>query len=303
MSKLITKLEQLFFGQTDLYPVSLFRMVFAIIMICMYTMRFFEIPMMFFDSGLMPFDLAGQFMPEFVRPPIYWFPTTENMVVVYMCLHMLSLILLALGILGQFTTWIVLFFHLAMLQRNYTLMYGADLISTCFLFYLGFIQHNKYFSVLKFFRGREVSGIRQDLSSLGVRFIQTQLIVTYTYTGLEKLKGVSWWEGTAVWKVIGNSLMVPFDLSFMSHFPFLIAAATYLTVLFEIYFCFAVLVPWLRKPWLILGGTFHLLAAITMGLIFFSSVMVSSYIVFFTGPELRNLIKDRKTFLRTRFQS
>ena len=302
MSKLIGSLEKFFFGQTDLFPVALFRLVFAIIMILMYTMRFFEIPLMFFDSGLMPFELASQFMPDFVKPPIYWFPTSDSMVVTYMCVHMGLLLLLTLGILGQFTTWIVLFFHLALLQRNYTLMYGADLISTFFLFYLGFIQHNKYFSVLKYFRGRVITGIRSDLSSLGVRFIQIQLIVTYTYTGLEKLKGISWWEGTAVWKVIGNSLMVPFDLTFMSHFPFLIAAATYLTVLFEIYFGFAIFVPWLRKPWLILGGTFHLLAAVTMGLIFFSGVMVSSYIVFFTSTELKNLGRDRKTFIKTLFQ-
>ena len=302
MSKLVASLEKFFFGQTDLYPVALFRLVFAVIMILMYTMRFFEIPLMFFDSGLMPFDLASQFMPDFVKPPLYWFPSSDSLVVTYMCVHMGLLFLLALGILGQFTTWIVLFFHLAMLQRNYTLMYGADLISTCFLFYLGFVQHNKYFTVLKYFRGRSVSGVRADLSSLGVRFIQIQLIVTYTYTGLEKLKGLSWWEGTAVWKVIGNSLMVPFDLTFMSHFPFLIAAATYLTLVFEIYFGFAIFVPWLRKPWLILGGTFHLLAAITMGLIFFSGVMVSSYIVFFTSVELKNLGRDRKTFIKTLFQ-
>lgn len=299
MSKLIASVEKFFFSRTDMYPVALFRLIFAVLMLLMYSTRFFELPLLYFNGGLMPAELASQFMPEYLKPPIYWFPTSDSMVVTFMCAHMGLLVLLALGILGQFTTWILLFVHLALLQRNYTMMYGADLVSTYFLFYLGFIQHNKYFSVLNYFRGKQISGIRQDISSLGIRFIQIQLGVTYAYTGLEKLKGPSWWDGTALWKVVGNGLLVPFDLSFMAQFPMLIALGTYSTLIFEIFFGFAMMVPVLRKPWLILGGTMHILAAILMGLHFFSGIMVASYLIFFTMQDLQQF-SLRSIFRRTR---
>lgn len=298
MSKLIAPLEKFFFGKMDLYPVALFRVIFTFLILIMYGTRFFEIRLIYFDEGLMPLSQAATFIPEFMKPLFYWFPASDFMVVVYMCIHMALLVLLLLGVLGQFTTWLALFFHLALLQRNYTAMYGADLFTTHFLFFLGFIQHNKYFTILKYFRGKNLIGTRSDLSSLGIRFIQIQLCVTYAYTGLEKIKGSMWWTGTAMWRVIANGGLVPVDLSFMVHFPMIIAIATYMTLFFEVYFGFAMMVPALRKPWLIVGAVMHILVAPLMGLYFFSGIMVAAYLVFFTHEELKKGCSTVTHFLR-----
>jgi hypothetical protein len=122
------------------------------------------------------------------------------------------------------------------------------------------------------------------------------MCVIYIYTGMEKLKGASWWDGTALWSVFANPQMVIVDLTWLRHFSFLIAAATFLTVLFEVYFPVLVWNPKLRKKLLCVGLLFHSGIGLVMALWGFALVMVAPYVLFLSENDLKRLVLKQSRF-------
>lgn len=278
--------DRFWFGPVDLYNLALFRCVFFSVLFIMYSIRMLEVRLLYFTDGLMPASMARVFPPEFYKGPFYWFPMSDALIWWAHLIFVVLLLLGALGLLRRWSTWIVLALHLAFMQRNYMVIYGADLVSTFWLLYLSFADHSRCFSVWKSKTQCPVTMKSSDIiTSVAYRLIQVQLCIIYGYTGLEKLKGSTWWEGTAVWKVLGNTQLAPIDFSFLVHVPWVIALLTYFTLLFEVYFPVAIWFKPLRKYWLTVGATFHLLAAGTMGLHFFSIIMITTYILFIPSEQ------------------
>lgn len=287
--KFWNKWDQFWFTKNNLRFVSLFRFVLGISLLAMYFIRFLDRDILLYENGLLGADLAKQYLPEFYQTTISWVPSTDTAVFYTNIVYLIGLLFWVLGLFDRSLTWLLLMLHLALMRRNFTVIYGADLIATFWLFYLSFIRHGRYFSMrnlwrdktydFKTFVGWSKEWSADFVSSMGTRLIQVQLCVIYAYTGLDKMKGASWWDGSAVWKVLGNAQLAPLDFSFVSHFPLFVAVTTFATVIFEVYFPFAVWTQ-LRKPWLAVGLIFHGGAAFMMGLPFFSLVMVSSYLVF-----------------------
>lgn len=260
--------------------LGLFRLAFASLLFLMYSIRFLEFDLLFSETGLMTTEMAKRFAPLDYQPLIYWFP--ENTTALYFCyiIFLVMLLLLALGFLGRGLKWIVFILHIMFFQRNLATIYGADLVSNFLLFALCWTNSNAAYSLAPKTWQNWMKSDWNWLDSMGVRLIQIQMCVIYGYTGLEKLKGSEWWDGSAVWAVLMNSQLAPIDFSFLAHVPLVLVGLTWATVLFEIYFPAVIWFQKLRKPWLILGASFHLGAALTMGLPFFSAIMVSTYILF-----------------------
>lgn len=295
-ANIIKAWDRFWFGSLDLRSVSLFRFIMGCGLFIMYTIRFMDRDILLYENGLVPVELAKEFLPEFYRSSLQWVPATDQMVFWVQIVYLIGIVGFTLGLFDRIATWVLLFCHLALIQRNFTVIYGAELITSFWLLYLGFVRHAQSFSILRCLKARrwtwrEFMGwdngpVRSDLiSTMGVRFVQIQLCVIYGYTGLEKLKGASWWDGSAVWKVFGNAQLAPMDFSFMAHFPVMVALMTMFTVVFEVYFPVVVWIPRLKKPWLLVGALFHGGAAALMGLPFFSLLMVASYCVFWTPQQ------------------
>lgn len=232
-------------------------------------------------NALIPRDMALQVFPEFYRPWVQWFFWPDASVEY---VHLILIGLLASATLGfsnrffLFLTWVL---HQGILNRNYAINFGADSIGGLFLFYLSFTNACEYYT-LKAKSSPKIS----DLSSVVYRLIQIQICIIYSYTGFEKLKGTTWWDGTALWTVFANPQFSQFDLKWMSRFPWFFPFGTFLTVIFEIYFVAMVCHPKLRKYGLAIGVIFHLGIGFLLGLMPFSLVMLATYFLFLTREEL-----------------
>ena len=117
-------------------------------------------------------------------------------------------------------------------------------------------------------------------NSLSTRCIQIQLCIIYVYSGLEKIRGMTWWRGDALWYAFGNTQLTYFDMSFLAHMPLVIVALTYLTVIWETYFAVLIWFAPIRKYILLFGLIFHLSIALTMNLVEFSVLMLAPYLLF-----------------------
>lgn len=272
MNKLWASWVSFWFVQPDLFRVAGFRFLFSMVALIMYSVRVIEFEAFFTDRGLMTAEALNFYLPNYLRPPFFLFFSNETLSLVASLVFLVLLLFLTLGLLNRFGTLLVFVLHLGFLHRNPTIMYGADLVATFWFFYLIFIQHSHYFTIRRQVPFLKDKTPRPDVfSNIGIRLIQIQLCIIYAYTGLEKLKGITWWEGTAVWYVLENDNIVPYNLSFFQHVPGLVAIMTFSTLIFEIYFPMAIWLKPLKRVWLFLGVCLHGLSAIFMGLVFFCS--------------------------------
>jgi hypothetical protein len=287
VKKLFEAWDRFWFSPIPLAPLNLMRWFLGLTLFTLYIQRQWGTEIFFGNKAVIPSDVALEMLPEFNRPPWLLLQGLDAWSFSLHLIFLAGLLLFAFGVGGRFLAFGVWLLHVAFIQRNYAVAFGADLIGGIFLFYLALAGSSKGMSLQELFkRGFKKSWESSWERSTGIfgsvffRLMQVQLCVIYVYTGLEKLKGSSWWDGTALWTVLANPQMAMLDLTWLRWFAPLLVAATFMTVLFEIYFPVLIWFKNWRKSLLIMGAIFHIGIGLSMGLFAFAAVMMSSYCLF-----------------------
>lgn len=289
---MMTAWNRFWFDAKDARLLAIIRVIMGVTMLFMYVPRQFVAEDFYGAEGLIPPGAALEIIPEFFRPWGYIFQGFETYAALIHLLFLLMIILFTLGIGGRLVSLFTWALHISFIHRNYAVVFGADLIGSIFLFYLAWTNHFatlNYKSLLNWFRTKrkpEFHYVPTDLiGSVFYRLLQIQLVVIYAYTGMEKLKGQSWWDGTALWTVMANSQMTIVDMSWTRHIPWVLVGMTFTTILFEIYFPVLIWFKRTRIYMMILGFSFHLGIAVLLGLWSFAIVMWLPYLLFFSRYE------------------
>lgn len=295
--------DRFWFGFDHPLGLALTRIQLGLVLVWIYSARQFGSLQWLTGDGMVPRSNALEIMPDSIRPPFGWFLWPDSAAAAVHGLFVVLCVMILLGLGTRWVAWLAWILHMGFIQRNYSILFGADVISALFLLYLAFTRCDERLSLTARWRGRPASPRAPPgpVSSLFARMLQVQLAVIYLYTGFEKLKGASWWDGTALWTVLGNPQMVKHDLSWVRHFPLAIATITFLTVIFEIYWPAAMLSsPRLRRLWLGAGVLFHSGIGLLMGLWTFSLTMLAPYWLFLKPDECdRIFVSIRDFFARS----
>jgi len=283
LKKIRTAVNDFLFGEGHFERLGLFRFLIFAVMFYIACSRQLNVDQ-YGPTALIPGSQALDVFSDFYKPYIklfFWPDQLASMV------HMSYIALLALATLGlsnrplMILTWVI---AQGFIQRNFSILFGADVIGTLFMFYLSFTRCNEYFSLRRLFSKKKVTfnpkSWSDQLSTMAFRLLQIQLFTIYAYTGFEKLKGSTWWDGTALWTVLVNPQFTSFDLLFLKDFPIFFAIGTFVTIIFEVYFWVMVSIKTTRPLWLMLGVLFHLMIGVLLGLMTFSIVMISTYVLF-----------------------
>lgn len=91
--------------------------------------------------------------------------------------------------------------------------------------------------------------------------IRLQVLLAYLATGMHKLTGTHWMDGTAMGMVATDAAFGP---AWMAGFPLLAAIVTWAVLLFQLTFPIAVWLPRTRLVWMLFGTLFHLGTALWM---------------------------------------
>lgn len=297
LNRVLKAWDHFWFAPQKLINIALLRIVLVGTMLHLYFLRSWNIDY-FTDKSFMPRALALESIDQFMRPSFAWFFWPDSIAGPVHALYVVLLLLLFLGIGGRVVALAAWVLHMGFLDRNYAAMFGADVIAGVFLFYLAFADSCARLSVLNLFKKSKPVRLESDfLTSAMMRMMQFQICIIYAYTGFEKLKGMSWWDGTALWSVLANPQMVDHDWTFLRHVPIVIAIGSFVSILFEIYFPAAMLNVKFRKYWLILGVGFHVSIGLLMGLMHFSLVMISTYFLFVSSETLERAVTAVKVRL------
>lgn len=279
MKKLWSFWDRFWFAPQNLLGLAWMRILLCGTMFYLYAVRLLNLHY-YTDASWISKSQALEVMPDLYRPLFLWCFWPDSLNLLMHSLLVLFLGLLTLGIGGRWLMWAAWIIDAGFIQRNYAVNFGADVIAALFLFYMSFTQSCERLSVLNLFRKKTNFQSSDLLSSLMIRMMQVQISVIYAYTGWEKLKGGSWWDGTALWSVMANPQMTTMDFSFLRSIPWIIPVVAYLTILFEVYF--PVMVAWskTRYLWLLMGVLFHAGIGLFMGLGPFATTMISTYFLF-----------------------
>lgn len=155
-----------------------------------------------------------------------------------------------------------------------------------------------YMLLLNFSRGA-ASKFSNAIHNLGVVAIYIQLIIMYLVSGLTKVQGEYWLNGTALYyiqSVEWFSTNIPSVVQAFKN-PWVVTLSSYVSMLYMIGFPF-MLFNRFHLIWAMLGIAFHLGIAMTMGLIDFSAIMVGLILFTITDQEYQRIVDWYRHFFK-----
>jgi hypothetical protein len=248
-----------------------------------------------------------------------WFHVTDphGMKVVHVCI-LAIMFLFAVGFATRITgvlTWAAI---LSYIQRGPNTLFGMDTIMIVVVLYLVIGPSGATLSVDRLisrwwanYRARraglppiELPPLAPSVSAnLAVRLLQVHICIIYMASGLSKLLGAAWWDGTAVWGTMANPEFSPMQyklymdfLRFITSHRWLwhvvITSGTAFTLVFEISFAFLVWNSRLRWTMLVAAVMLHLGIALLMGLVTFSMMMLTMVLAFIPAEAIHQLFRQ-----------
>jgi hypothetical protein len=251
----------------------------------------------FTDGGEFPIGGARAWSPEFVArwlmPDALGGPAATSV--------LLLVLVVGAGFLlaGSWTrtsaglTWLlVTWFQL----RNPAVLDGGDELLrlaafyVCFA-YLGLGPERRSFTVdrlrLRHRRGMSPSTPAALVPAWTLRLFQLQLVVLSGASGLSKLAGAGWWDGSAVAYALGNPSLSRFGLVAPLRIQAVAALVGIAVMTWELLFPLLVWHPRLRRSVLVAGVLLNGAILVTLDLGLFPLAVLALYPCFLTGPELR----------------
>jgi hypothetical protein len=138
--------------------------------------------------------------------------------------------------------------------------------------------------------GRGRAGEPSVLANVALRLLQVHLCVVYAFSGLGKLLGASWWEGTALWGAIANDRYRTLDLRGLAAHPLVVNALTLTTLWWEVTYAALVWPRLTRRLCLAMAVLVHLGIGLAMGMMEFGLAMIVANLAFIPAGLLETLL-------------
>jgi hypothetical protein len=218
------------------------------------------------------------------------------------------ILLFTVGLWTRVTSVLAWMGALCYIHRLPTHMFGMDTMLVILLLYLMIGDSG---AALSLDRWREIRRLRREhgpgadvalkpsmSANLAIRLIQIHMCIIYLTSGLTKLQGASWWNGSALWLCLANYNFAPMRVGLYNQmlvfltrhrwlWEILLSASAVFTLFTEIGFTFLV---W-NKKWrpIMLGcsALMHLGIGVIMGLVGFSLFMLTMAASFLPPDQLR----------------
>ena len=126
-------------------------------------------------------------------------------------------------------------------------------------------------------------------ANIALRLIQVHLCIVYFFSGIAKLLGVSWWEGTALWGAAANSRYRTLDITWLARHPLLVNALTLGTLFWEVSYPALVWPRLTRRLAIAMAILVHAGIGAAMGMKEFAITMIAANLAFVPADNWRAL--------------
>lgn len=217
-------------------------------------------------------------------PPLLW------------TLHLAALVVFAMLTVGLFTrvTSILAFvITLSYCHRLTGTLFGLDQINAFVATYLMLGASGAAYSVDRWLarrRGGEESVQPAIGTNIAIRLLQVHMCVIYLFGGIGKMRGELWWDGSALWFAFANLEYQSLDMTWLVHYPWLLALLTHITVFWETFYCFLVWPRLTRPICLAFALLVHAGIAVCLGMKTFGLAMLIGNLAFISPQVVRAVV-------------
>lgn len=120
------------------------------------------------------------------------------------------------------------------------------------------------------------------IGATGFWIIRLQLLLAYVATGLHKLTGTHWLDGTAMGIVASDPAFGPV---WLTDLPLLAKSITWAVLLFQLTFPLVVWWRRTRRSWMAFGAVFHLGTALWLGIPEMGAAFIAAYAIWLSDEE------------------
>ncbi len=225
-------------------------------------------------------------------------------------LHLAALAVFALltvGLWTRFTSILAFVIALSYCHRLTGALFGLDQLNVFIATYLMLGSAGAVWSVDRWLAtrrnlpsplGGEGQGVRGPVAppaasvgtNIAVRLLQLHMCVIYLFGGIGKMRGVSWWDGSALWFAFANLEYQSLDMTWLVHAPWLIALLTHVTVFWETFYCFLIWPRLTRPLCLALAVGVHLGIGLCLGMWTFGLAMLIGNLAFVPPETVRAVV-------------
>lgn len=215
----------------DFHSLALFRMALGCLVLVDLFIRLGDFSAHYSESGVMPLSEAAAFSSAETLLPLHLFHSSDAW---QAGLFFVGLIFSIGLISGLFTRWCVLVVWLilgAIHARNPLVLYGADTLLMCLLFWSLFLPLGARWGLDALRFGRHGKG---SVVSIGSVAFVCQIAVVYLFSFLSK-SGEAWWNGEAVGIVLHlDQYTSPLGSELLAY-PALLGGLTWATMGIELF--------------------------------------------------------------------
>lgn len=281
---MLKKFYKFWLGKQDSITLDLFRVVFGILIFLSFACQWKEVSDYYSRDGFIANDyikiLYGPLrfsILDYIGNPIF----------VY-AVYFLFLAIILLFTIGYKTKCmkilqfiLIVSFH----QRNFLILNSGDTLMRVMSFYFMISPCGKRLSIDSLLKKQNAM-----ISIWAIRLMQFQLAAVYFFAGLAKYGTELWMDGTAVNFILRNSLFNRFSMEWITMFPYMITALTWISLSFELAFPLLIWFNKTRKILLLIGIFIHTGIFIFIDVGWFSLITIGCYIVFLKTEEAKNFV-------------
>ena len=233
--------------QSDLQAFALFRIVFAVYLLCDFFIGQWPYYSDFYGTaGIVPTYVldSESFRPGLVfMLPLVRFFESARMDTVLPFAYPLAIALFGIGYRTRVAAAIAYVFNSYLFWRNPYVRSGADDLSHLLLLWCLFIPVDRFWSVDAALTKEERSRSTSLVPTLAIR---AQVASVYVFAGLFKLYGEPWRKGLGAAYAMSDQLYGATPLSnwLLAHLPATIIAVNYLIIAFQLAFPLLIYCPW-----------------------------------------------------------
>ena len=188
-------MERFCFGETDLAPVGLFRILFGLQLFNWFWQLYPYLTAFFTDDGLLTADGLGAMRPHDFT--VLAFASQPWQVHALWLLGLAAAVLLTVGYRTRLACILSFVTVSLFVGREPLILDGSDLVFRIVPLWLAFTAAGDAFALDAVLRRRRGPGPSGRGPAFPVRVLELQVAWIYLASGLEKLVGSSWLDGTA----------------------------------------------------------------------------------------------------------
>ncbi len=286
-------LRAFWFGEADIAPVALFRILFGLLLFNWFWQLFPNLTAFFTDEGILPrhelaladpdrlslLNLSGDWWPV----AIVWVVSCVVALALTLGWHTRLMSLLAFALVSSFSF------------RDPLILDGSDLVFRFVPLWLAFTRAGEHWSVDA--RRRSEGAVVRGWA-LPIRILELQIAWIYLATGLEKLGGIDWIVGTAAYYALQleHTFARPWAHAIAVD-PTLSRLISWYTLAVELAFLPLVMIPsrMTRLVAAVAAAAMHVGILMLMNVGNFPLVMLAACVLFFPADWIHRVPRDNIT--------